>query len=637
MNLYICSLSEVEFPSSFLLAFILKLWAYKLSSLFNKIANSYTYYFRDRNTFSSKNIKSPALSTLLRLPLVMAFNRFRPTSHFIAPHSWSNDPCGAVYISETQEYLICYQWNPGTTEGGNSAWGMARSKDLVTWEDCTPPIQNGIATSYDSLGVFSGSIVSRLIDEKRVLFLFYTSISALPIHWSKEYIEGCESQSVAFSSDFGRSWQRYEHNPLISIPPKQSLTTGWRDPFVSRWESLSALLGVEPSTDYMLIASGERGRGAQLHLYQSDDLLEWKAVSNILNVEDNSRVSSRSEVRFGKNFECASFFTLGQKDYLIVGVEEDVHSKRHNGHYNIWLCGKLVLENHLPKFKITSHGLLDHGVLYAAHIFRDADNRLLQLGWADETASKRVVKRQGWAGCLTHPREIYQISKPAAEVAEAEDMWEVHEQTGMMTTLGIRPAPQLRSLRPEHRLGSLKDFKTIHSTNHEIEATFRHLTGNEKLSFNVRESPNSAEVTKIFFDLPESLITVDRSHSSLENLGASFSESGRFWLQAEEDLHIRIFVDESIVEVFANDQFALSSRIYPSLETSQGVSYDFGSFDEQNVEFQCWERLKTAWPGRRQNDCLFEDIPQLEEFRSLMPKIGDGGLVRQSMVHAWSI
>ena len=135
---------------------------------------------------SSSLSKNPLISgislTFYAPSASMAFKRFRPTAHFIAPHSWQNDPCGSVYIPETQEYIFCYQWNPGTTEGGNCAWGMAKSKDLVTWKDCSPAIKNG--TSYDRLGVFSGSIVSRLIEGRRVLFLFYTSISAVPIHVS---------------------------------------------------------------------------------------------------------------------------------------------------------------------------------------------------------------------------------------------------------------------------------------------------------------------------------------------------------------------------------------------------------------------------------------------------------------------
>jgi beta-fructofuranosidase len=60
-----------------------------------------------------------------------------------------------------------------------------------------------------------------------------------------------------------------------------------------------------------------------------------------------------------------------------------------------------------------------------------------------------------------------------------------------------------------------------------------------------------------------------------------------------------VFVDNSIVEIFANDRFALTSRIYPSLEASIGVSYDFGKFDTQNnVKFQCWEGLAAAWLHR---------------------------------------
>ncbi len=120
-----------------------------------------------------------SISPLMYRP-TMAFTRFRPTSHFIAPHSWMNDPCGAIYVPETQEYLLCYQWNPGTADGGNSAWGMAKSRDLVTWEDCSPALKLG--ASYDRLGVFSGSITSKIVRGRRILFLFYTSVSALPIH-----------------------------------------------------------------------------------------------------------------------------------------------------------------------------------------------------------------------------------------------------------------------------------------------------------------------------------------------------------------------------------------------------------------------------------------------------------------------
>ncbi|PVH77647.1 glycoside hydrolase family 32 protein [Cadophora sp. DSE1049] len=558
----------------------------------------------------------------------MAFNRFRPTSHFIPPHSWSNDPCGAVYIPETKEYRICYQWNPGTTQGGNSAWGMARSKDLVTWEDCSPALRNG--ATYDRLGVFSGSIVSRIVDGRRVLFLFYTSVSAVPIHWSLPYLDGCESQSVAFSTDYGNSWQRYEHNPLMTIPPKLERTTGWRDPFVSKWEPMSKLLGVDSSMDYMMIASGERGRGPQLLLYQSKDLLDWQPTCTLLEVEANAKIMPTSELNFGMNFECASFFTIGERHYIVIGVEEDKTSKKHDCHALLWLSGTLRLENGKPKFNITSHGQLDHGIAYAAHIFRDAEGRILQLGWANEAANREVVEKQGWAGFLTHPKELYEISVPISRIEGDMDRWTIDENSGAMTTLGMRLAPQVSQLQQTAPITSLDGLRSLRSTNYEIAAKYRNLSGTERFTFNVRESPSSVEVTKIIFDLANHRISVHRSRSSLENLGEGSPDEGKFFLLPGEELDVRVMVDNSVVEVFANGRFAVTSRVYPSLESSRGVSWDFGGFDEGCVEVECWEGLRGAWP-ERSGEVEVEEVMDAPVLRDEKHRMTAGEL---ELVHA---
>jgi beta-fructofuranosidase len=572
------------------------------------------------SSFSSKS--SPAAShtnrSLARANME-AFHRFRPTSHFIAPHSWSNDPCGAVYIPETQEYLLCYQWNPGTTVGGNCAWGMAKSKDLVTWEDCPPPIWNG--ATYDNKGVFSGSIESTLVEGKRVLLLFYTSVSALPIHWSQPYIHGCESQSVAISTDYGRTWHRHSANPLLSRPPKGPATTGWRDPFVSQWPFLSKFISLDESTNYMLIASGERQRGPQLHMYTSCDLLNWDHLSVLLDVKRGSKVSEHSPFSWGVNFECASFFSLEETGYLIVGVEEEADSPRHNGHYLMWMSGTLVLQDSKPRFEISSHGMLDHGVSYAAHIFRDAQGRLLQLGWADETAKASVITSQGWAGCLSHPRELFQLTKPLTEAGRRWHEWTVDEGLGLMSTLGIRPAPQVVGVRDQSSFASLESVGAIRSTSFEVRATFAQLTYSEKFVFNVRASPDLAEVTRLVIDLENGQICIDRSRSSLANLGTQSPDVGRFHLLPGEDLEIRLFVDNSIVEVFANERFSMTSRVYPSLDSSTGVSHDFGDFDTNNVTFECWERLRRSWPGRDAGYNLLRDLHPLQNLNKRSERV----------------
>jgi beta-fructofuranosidase len=545
------------------------------------------------------------------------FRKYRPAFHFIAPHSWMNDPCGAMWVPETKEYILCYQWNPGTAEGGNCAWGMARSKDLITWQDCFPAIENGIDTKYDSKGVFSGSIASRIVDGHRWLYLFYTSVSALPIHWSKPYLKGSESQSVAVSTDYGNSWHRYQQNPLLSEPRLKSQTTGWRDPFVSEWKSLSALRGVSPWTSYMMLSSGKRGRGPELVLYESMDLLEWRFVSVLFKGKADTAITPDSPHHYGRNFECASFFTLNNRDYIMMGVEQHPSlTTRHSSRYTLWLNGHLSLTSKsTPTFTPTSHGTLDHGIYYASHLFRGPKSELLLSGWADEDCNS-LASSQGWAGLITLPRNLYELSVPIPSSPlrpEEAHMWTHNFGSGTMSTLGIRPASQLRGLRSGSMVYySLEALKTLRSKSYEIEARFRNLpatspvtaTSNSDLIFNVRQAPQDREVTRIIISPSSNTITVDRSSSSLGN-GNLEPEIGYFRRFDGEDLHIRIFVDNSIVEVYANDRFALSSRIYPTLDSAVGASCNFGpgwvggrGGAGESVVFSAWEGLVDAWPGR---------------------------------------
>ncbi|OBT64220.1 hypothetical protein VE03_06842 [Pseudogymnoascus sp. 23342-1-I1] len=532
---------------------------------------------------------------------VVSFNTYRPSYHFIAPHSWMNDPCGAAYIPEIKEYILCYQWHPGTVEPGNSAWGMARSKDLITWVDCFPPLRNGPPGSYDPHGVFSGSLVSRVVNNTRVVYLFYTSISALPIHWSKPYITGCETQSLACSTDFGHSWHRYQNNPVLSEPHHGASTTGWRDPFVSTWPSLSALRGARPGTNYMLLSSGKRGRGPELVLYESDDLLSWTELCVLFEAPSETPISPHpSSLHIGKNFECGSFFTLNGNEYIITAVEPGTAPR-----YVLWMCGALSLSPAgTPTFTPLAHGALDHGILYGPHVFRGAKNELLLSGWADEDldAEPALTTTQGWSGCLTLPRELFTLSRPLAPAdPDAVDahLWTRDAASGTMTTLGVRPARQLRGLRSGSMIYTPEALRHLRSKAYEIEARFRGLEGTEHISFNVRQSPADEEVTRILFSLSTNSISIDRSASSLLH-GRRTTVSGPFNLQDGEDLHVRIFVDNSILEVYANGRFALATRVYPSRSDALGASCVFGGMDGggKGVWMQVWEGLVEAWPER---------------------------------------
>jgi len=87
----------------------------------------------------------------------------------------------------------------------------------------------------------------------------------------------------------------------------------------------------------------------------------------------------------------------------------------------------------------------------------------------------------------------------------------------------------------------------------------------------VRVSPDGQEETTIFYDASEGKLKVDTLKSGPEDTPRAV-EAAPFKLQDGERLELRVFVDKSVVEVFANSRQAISRRIYPSRADSIGVS-----------------------------------------------------------------
>ena len=198
-----------------------------------------------------------------------------------------------------------YQWNPNHIEWGNISWGHATSKDLVTWTDVphhgtpawkgtnaqalAPTLENN---TYNGLGIFSGTAqpVNLHGDSDGTLLIFYTSVSQLPISWNAPYIPSAESQSLAVSTDSGRTWKEYEDNPIIASPPAGWNITGWRDPFFLPWPEMDDLLQqIEPHY-YAVLGSGIKGVGPRMPLYSAlaADLTNWTFLGALWEPQANT-------------------------------------------------------------------------------------------------------------------------------------------------------------------------------------------------------------------------------------------------------------------------------------------------------------------------------------------------------------
>ena len=74
-------------------------------------------------------------------------------------------------------------------------------------------------------------------------------------------------------------------------------------------------------------------------------------------------------------------------------------------------------------------------------------------------------------------------------------------------------------------------------------------------------------------EIRESLLTLDTSYSStLPGALSRAPETAPIRLDPDEPLQLRVFIDHSVVEVFANGKQCVAARVYPGRRDSTGVS-----------------------------------------------------------------
>jgi fructan beta-fructosidase len=105
----------------------------------------------------------------------------------------------------------------------------------------------------------------------------------------------------------------------------------------------------------------------------------------------------------------------------------------------------------------------------------------------------------------------------------------------------------------------------------------------------VRCSLDCMEQTLILYDGLQSQLLIDRQRSSLRDDVERDIRSGPLRLAPGESLFLHIFLDCSVIEVFANDRLCMSSRIYPSREDSLGVGVFASGGNARIKVLDVWE------------------------------------------------
>ncbi|WP_030338321.1 glycoside hydrolase family 32 protein [Streptomyces sp. NRRL S-1022] len=179
---------------------------------------------------------------------------YRPQFHFTPQKNWMNDPNGLVYYQG--EYHLFYQYNPNGNSWGDMSWGHAVSKDLVHWKELP------LSLSHDDQEmVFSGSAV---VDWNNTTgFGTKKNPPMVAIYTSAYRNGGKQAQSLAYSTNRGRTWTKYQGNPVLDIGSGE-----FRDPKVQWYApTKSWLMTVSLSTEH------------KVRFYSSKNLKDWDLLS----------------------------------------------------------------------------------------------------------------------------------------------------------------------------------------------------------------------------------------------------------------------------------------------------------------------------------------------------------------------
>jgi sucrose-6-phosphate hydrolase SacC (GH32 family) len=247
------------------------------------------------------------------------------------------------------------------------SWGHAVSTDLQDWQELPVAI-----ACTDDVGIFSGSAV---IDYTNTTgFGSKTNPAMVAIYTEHKNDKSKQSQCLAFSLDNGRTFTKYEGNPVLDLEISE-----FRDPKV-QWIDDQWLMTVALPDLH------------QIAFYSSPDLKEWSHLSNF---------GPAAEI--GGCWECPDLFKVNDKWVLLVSLNPGGYQVGSGTQYFIgqWSGSEFIADDLTTRW-------LDYGRdNYAGVTFNNVqDNRKIFLGWMSNWEYAHTFPTQPWRGAMTLPREL---------------------------------------------------------------------------------------------------------------------------------------------------------------------------------------------------------------------------------------
>ncbi|NLI72221.1 MAG: DUF4980 domain-containing protein [Bacteroidales bacterium] len=472
----------------------------------------------EKNSFALKNIKQSD-------KFDFTFNEmYRPTFHFSPEYGWMNDPNGMVYFDE--EYHLFYQYNPFGAVWGNMHWGHAVSTDLVSWTYLP------IAIGPDSLGsIFSGSAV---IDKNNTAGFGENALVAIYTSAGK-----VQAQSIAYSTDKGRTFTKYESNPVI---PNDGIPD-FRDPKVF-WHN-------ETNQWVMSLATKQT-----ITFYGSPNLKEWTKLS-----EFGEGIGNHAGV-----WECPDLFPLKYegktKWVLLVSINPGGPNGGSATQYFIGnFDGTNFHPDNLPYPLWMDYGRDNYAGVTWSNI-PESDGRRLFIGWMSNWDYANQVPSKYFRSANTVPREL-KLANNGSHL--------------ILTSYPVREIEKLRKTD----LKSVDQFTV--KEEYTIEQLIESNVGSYEIEFTL--SPNAAKTVGFTlandknenltfkFDKKLKQITLDRRNSGLTTFKDNFASEIIAPLVDRKEFKIRLLIDKASAELFVNEGETVMSTIFFPTEVMNKIKF----------------------------------------------------------------
>ncbi|WP_205502318.1 GH32 C-terminal domain-containing protein [Rufibacter psychrotolerans] len=478
----------------------------------------------------------------------------RPKYHALPPANWTNEPHGLV--RHNGQYHMFYQRTPNGPFKTQMHWGHLVSPDLVTWTNVKdalwPSLQWSATSGYDMKGIWSGDVVMH----QNKGYAFYTNVNH-----SGSYNPGI---ALATSTDPAlETWVK--HGPIIG----KEHVNDFRDPFL--WQ--------EGGTWHMLIGAA-LSTGGGLAYYTSTDLLNWTYNPTF------TSIAYRLMDIGSAIWEMPVFAPIGNgKHILVVNPIGGSVNKYGPGQYTravywtgVWQSGRFAPDYSQPKMLDVIHGHL------SPTIETDYNNETVGIGIVDERRSSQAQLNAGWAHLFSLPRTWYLMPDGR--------------------TLGQKPLAALANLR---QAGTYKRYEEqvvtataalpeVAGKSTELVAYVDTTATGTRYGINFRVSPNKEEITSLYYDTQLQKFFLDKRKSSLSpQTEEKVLLSGSYDAKAfGKPYKFQVFIDHSVIDVFINDAAAFSNRIYPTLNTSEGVELFSEGGATRFLSVEGWEMAQAV-------------------------------------------